>query len=99
MSSSDSCVFFSLDSQRYVFFFYSALRDSRFSPVTKDELAYLFCSVSVLTNFEENVNCLDWEVGIKCIIDMLLAALDYRLVMQSFKCCIFKFLWCVNLSI
>ena len=86
MSSSDSCVFYSLDSQRYVFFFYSALRDSRFSPVTKDELAYLFCSVSVLTNFEENVNCLDWEVGIKCIIDILLAALDYRLVMQSFKC-------------
>ena len=97
MSSSDSCVFYSLDSQRYVFFFYSALRDSRFSPVTKDELAYLFCSVSVLTNFEENVNCLDWEVGIKCIIDILLAALDYRLVMQSFKCCIFEFLWMCEL--
>lgn len=97
MSSSDSCVFYSSDSQRYVFFFYSALRDSRFSPVTKDELAYLFCSVSVLTNFEENVNCLDWEVGIKCIIDILLAALDYRLVMQSFKCCIFEFLWMCEL--
>ena len=97
MSSSDSCVFYSLDSQRYVFFFYSALRDSRFSPVTKDELAYLFCSVSVLTNFEENVNCLDWEVGIKCTIDILLAALDYRLVMQSFKCCIFEFLWMCEL--
>ena len=97
MSSSDSCVFYSLDSQRYVFFFYSALRDSRFSPVTKDELAYLFCSVSVLTNFEENVNCLDWEVGIKCIIDILLAAIDYRLVVQSFKCCIFEFLWMCEL--
>lgn len=46
---------------RYIFF--SALRDSRFSPVTKEELALLYCSVSVLTNFEENVNCLDWEVS------------------------------------
>ena len=100
MSSSDSCVFYSLDSQRYVFFFYSALRDSRFSPVTKDELAYLFCSVSVLTNFEENVNCLDWEVGIKCIIDILLAALDYRLVMLCNHLnadCIFEFLWMCEL--
>lgn len=43
--------------------FFSALRDSRFSPVTKEELALLYCSVSVLTNFEENVNCLDWEVS------------------------------------
>jgi len=41
----------------------SALRDSRFSPVTKEELALLYCSVSVLTNFEENVDCLDWEVS------------------------------------
>ena len=44
-------------------FFFSALRDSRFSPVTKEELTLLYCSVSVLTNFEENVNCLDWEVS------------------------------------
>ena len=43
--------------------FFSALRDSRFSPVTKEELTLLYCSVSVLTNFEENVNCLDWEVS------------------------------------
>lgn len=42
----------------------SALRDSRFSPVTKEELSFLFCSVSVLTNFEENVNCVDWEIGV-----------------------------------
>ena len=42
---------------------FSALRDSRFSPVTKEELALLYCSVSVLTNFEENVDCLDWEVS------------------------------------
>lgn len=43
--------------------FFSALRDGRFSPVTKEELTLLYCSVSVLTNFEENVNCLDWEVS------------------------------------
>ncbi|CAH3158643.1 unnamed protein product [Porites lobata] len=42
----------------------SALRDTRFSPVTKEELSLLYCSVSVLTNFEENVNCLDWEIGV-----------------------------------
>ena len=47
-----------------IFFFFSALRDSRFSPVTKEELTLLYCSVSVLTNFEEGVSCLDWEVSI-----------------------------------
>ncbi|KAJ7378173.1 AMME chromosomal region protein 1-like [Desmophyllum pertusum] len=31
----------------------SALKDSRFPPVTKEELGLLYCSVSVLTNFEE----------------------------------------------
>ena len=31
--------------------------------MTKEELALLYCSVSVLTNFEENVDCLDWEVS------------------------------------
>lgn len=44
-------------------FFPSALRDGRFSPVTKDELPNLHCSVSVLTNFEEGVNYLEWEVS------------------------------------
>ncbi|XP_031557473.1 AMME syndrome candidate gene 1 protein-like [Actinia tenebrosa] len=42
----------------------SALRDGRFAPVTKDELPNLHCSVSVLTNFEEGVNFLDWEIGV-----------------------------------
>ncbi|EDO46025.1 predicted protein [Nematostella vectensis] len=42
----------------------SALRDSRFAPITKDELANLHCSVSLLTNFEEGVNCVDWEIGV-----------------------------------
>ena len=46
-----------------VVFVCSALRDSRFAPVTKEELVLLHCSVSVLTNFEDSVGCLDWEVS------------------------------------
>ncbi|XP_075429578.1 nuclear protein AMMECR1 isoform X2 [Ascaphus truei] len=42
----------------------SALKDSRFPPMTRDELPRLFCSVSLLTNFEDVCDCLDWEVGV-----------------------------------
>ncbi|CAL8308843.1 nuclear protein AMMECR1 [Gadus morhua] len=42
----------------------SALKDSRFPPMTRDELARLFCSVSLLTNFEDVGDYLDWEVGV-----------------------------------
>ncbi|XP_028401804.1 AMMECR1-like protein [Dendronephthya gigantea] len=42
----------------------SALKDSRFSPVTLEEFCKLSCSVSLLTNFEEGDNCFDWEIGI-----------------------------------
>lgn len=41
---------------------HSALKDSRFPPVTRDELPRLFCSVSLLTNFEDVGDYLDWEV-------------------------------------
>ena len=41
---------------------YSALRDSRFAPVTLEEFCKLSCSVSLLTNFEDGDNCMDWEV-------------------------------------
>ncbi|XP_075957651.1 nuclear protein AMMECR1 isoform X2 [Anarhichas minor] len=41
-----------------------ALKDSRFPPMTRDELARLFCSVSLLTNFEDVGDYLDWEVGV-----------------------------------
>lgn len=41
----------------------SAMKDSRFQPVTKDELARLSCSVSILTRFEDAQDYLDWEVG------------------------------------
>ncbi|XP_053896132.1 nuclear protein AMMECR1 isoform X2 [Malaclemys terrapin pileata] len=38
-----------------------ALKDSRFPPMTRDELPRLFCSVSLLTNFEDVCDYLDWE--------------------------------------
>ncbi|MGH0126622.1 UNVERIFIED_CONTAM: hypothetical protein FKN15_016534 [Acipenser sinensis] len=41
----------------------SALKDSRFPPMTREELPKLFCSVSLLTNFEDAADYLDWEVG------------------------------------
>ncbi|XP_075018545.1 nuclear protein AMMECR1 isoform X4 [Calonectris borealis] len=40
----------------------SALKDSRFPPMTRDELPRLFCSVSLLTNFEDVCDYMDWEV-------------------------------------
>eukprot|EP00128_Syssomonas_multiformis_P014054 Colp12_sorted_trinity150504_noHs@26942 len=42
----------------------SAVRDSRFQPISKKEVSSLLCSVSLLTNFEEANNHLDWEIGI-----------------------------------
>lgn len=44
------------------FVFFSALKDSRFPPLTREELPKLFCSVSLLTNFEDASDYLDWEV-------------------------------------
>lgn len=46
----------------------SALRDSRFPPLTPQELPTLSCSVSLLTDFEEARDCLDWEVGVHGIL-------------------------------
>jgi len=42
----------------------SAFRDTRFRPITLDEVHQLCCSVSLLTNFESDKDYLDWEVGI-----------------------------------
>ncbi|XP_052783962.1 nuclear protein AMMECR1-like [Mya arenaria] len=42
----------------------SALRDSRFSPITKEEFPRLHCSVSILTHFEDGRDYMDWEVGV-----------------------------------
>ncbi|XP_045431086.1 AMMECR1-like protein isoform X5 [Pipistrellus kuhlii] len=41
-----------------------ALKDSRFPPLTREELPKLSCSVSLLTNFEDASDYLDWEVGV-----------------------------------
>jgi len=42
----------------------SAFEDDRFDPISKKELPYLSCAVSLLTNFEQGKNAYDWEVGI-----------------------------------
>jgi len=42
----------------------SAFEDSRFDPITKAELPYLKCAVSLLTNFEKAKDAFDWEVGV-----------------------------------
>lgn len=51
-------------SMKFCFVFNSALKDSRFPPMTRDELPRLFCSVSLLTNFEDVCDYMDWEVRI-----------------------------------
>jgi len=42
----------------------SALDDSRFDPISRDDLTRLSVSVSLLTNFEDGKNFLDWEIGV-----------------------------------
>jgi len=42
----------------------SALKDTRFSPMTFDEIPRLECSVSLLFEFEKADHVHDWEVGI-----------------------------------
>lgn len=38
-------------------------RDHRFNPISKEELPRLSVSVSLLVDYEEAANALDWEVG------------------------------------
>ncbi|KAJ2654447.1 hypothetical protein IWW48_006103 [Coemansia sp. RSA 1200] len=42
----------------------SALRDTRFHPITLNEVPMLSCAVSLLTDFEEAADYMDWEVGV-----------------------------------
>ncbi|KAJ3440765.1 ammecr1 [Anaeramoeba flamelloides] len=42
----------------------SALRDYRFSPVQKSDIPKMRCYVSLLTNFENAQNYLDWTPGV-----------------------------------
>ena len=41
----------------------SALHDTRFSPIVKEELSELQAAVTLLTDFEEADDAYDWEVG------------------------------------
>ena len=42
----------------------SALNDSRFSPISRDEYPSLHCAVSILTQFEPCLSFTDWQVGL-----------------------------------
>lgn len=42
----------------------SATKDSRFSPVVREELPKLHVSVSILCHFEDAADFLDWEIGV-----------------------------------
>lgn len=42
----------------------SAFKDSRFSPITWEEVPRLHVSVSILTHFEDSKDYLDWEIGV-----------------------------------
>lgn len=42
----------------------SAFKDSRFSPITRDEFPKLSVSVSILRHFEDGDDYLDWQVGV-----------------------------------
>ena len=44
--------------------FYSAFKDSRFSPIVWDELPRLHVSVSILRHFEDSRDYLDWVIGV-----------------------------------
>ena len=46
--------------------FCSALKDSRFQAIRLDEVPYLECGVSLLTDFEHANNYMDWEASIQC---------------------------------
>ncbi|XP_039751711.1 uncharacterized protein CG5902 isoform X2 [Pararge aegeria] len=41
----------------------SALKDSRFTPITREEVPRLTVSVSILQHFEEAEHYLDWKLG------------------------------------
>ncbi len=42
----------------------SAVHDHRFNPIKRDEVPCLECGVSLLTDFEECDDYLDWEIGL-----------------------------------
>jgi len=42
----------------------SAMKDTRFSPVGREELPRLHVSVSILCHFEDGADFMDWDIGI-----------------------------------
>jgi AMMECR1 domain-containing protein len=57
----------------------SAFQDTRFDPIRKAELPKLNVAVSLLINFEEGKDALDWEVGKHgIIIDFEVDGRDYN---------------------
>lgn len=42
----------------------SAMKDSRFSPMSREEFPFLKVSVSILCRFEDGGDYLDWEIGV-----------------------------------
>lgn len=42
----------------------SAFKDSRFSPITWEEVSRLHVSVSILRHFEDSEDYMDWEIGV-----------------------------------
>lgn len=65
-----------LSPEHILFYICSALKDKRFSPITKDELPSLECTVSLLHSFEDAVRWDDWIVGRHGIIATFQGALD-----------------------
>ena len=41
----------------------AAVRDTRFPPISEDEIPSLSCEISILSNFEVIQDPLDWEIG------------------------------------
>ena len=41
----------------------AAFKDSRFPPISKNEIPNLNCGISLLIKFEDSKDCYDWEVG------------------------------------
>lgn len=53
-----------LDRLSWLLYIFSAVKDSRFSPITREELTKLHVSVSILRHFEDGTDFKDWEVGV-----------------------------------
>lgn len=51
------------DNNKKIFYF-SAFKDSRFNPITRDEFSRLHVTVSLLTHFEDGNDYLDWTIGL-----------------------------------